>query len=263
MTRARAFQPRAFAGRRFASNVALAAALAGTSYATSAQPVPDGITSAQFADRRVVDAFAECVVAKHQSDAATYVLNSYTDWRDAPLSTPSELKDRRCIPPDASSQDASFLPNLSENAIKVALAGALVRRELPTFNAAVIKTAKALPSATLVDRLFPPEGCKKCNTERKAKFEDARVKLNNVMAPIIFGECAVRADPMNAHALIMSSPASAEETASFAALGEAFSDCLAKGSQFTATRSMLRGVLAISYYRLAHAPRVELAGAPK
>ena len=231
--------------------------------AASAQPMPKGIT-AQFADPHVVDAFAQCVVAKHPSDAATYVLGNVTDRRTAPrFSVPRSLKDKTCIPSQASREDARLLPELSEDAVKAALADALVRREFPSFDGRVIKMAKPLPSGTLVDTLFPPDACNKCDARRKAEFEDARLKLNNVMAPIIFGECAVRTDPANAHALIISEPSSAEETAYISALAAAFDNCLTKGAQFTASRSVLRGLIAISYYRIAHAPRVDLAGAPK
>jgi hypothetical protein len=245
------------------SSWAVSLALVLPSTATLAQPVPKGVTAAQLTDRALVDAFAQCIVAKHASDAIPYVLNSYTDWRERPPSTPRALKDKSCIPGQAAEHDANLLLQLSEDSIKVALAGALVRREFPTFDANVIDTAKALPSSTLVDKLFPPDGCRKCEAKRKVEFEDARAKLNNVMAPTIFGECAVRTDPAHAHALIHSWAASAEETAAFDALGAAFSNCLGQGAHFTATRSTLRGLVAISYYRIAHAPRAELAGTAK
>jgi hypothetical protein len=241
--------------------VPVSAALFASSAVSSAQPVPKEITAEQFEDARVIDAFAKCVVAKHPSDSANYVLNSYSDWRTAPTSTPGKLKDKGCIPAQASSQDTSLVLKLSENAIKAALAEALARREFRAFDATAIKTAKPLQSGSLVDSLFPPDACKKCGAKQKAEFEDARVKLNNLMAPIIFAECAVRTDPENAYAVIMSERASAEETASFNAMQPAFNSCLVRGLQFTTTRSVLRGLLALSHYRIAHAPRLKLAGA--
>jgi hypothetical protein len=228
----------------------------GASVSASAQPVPTGITAAQFTDPRVVDVFANCIVERHYSEAVTYVLNSYESWRARPLSVPSQLKDRKCIPAHVLKSDGDLLPKLSENSIEVALAVALVRREYPTFDAALIETAKPLPSGHLVDELFPPEACKKCDAKQMAEFQDARVKLNRVMAPIVFGECAVRSDPRDAHALIMAERGSAEERAVIGSLAPALSSCVVQGAQFTVTPSVLRGLAAISYYRVAHAPRV-------
>lgn len=226
-----------------------------------AQPIPPGVTAAQFSDRKVVEQFAGCVVQRHRLAAKTFVLNKLEDWRPSARSGLDAMRYENCVPASASPTDASLVRKLSDDAFKVALAGALVREEFPAFDAALIATAKPTASG-MVGNLFPAD-CKKCNEKQKAELADARAKMANIMAPAIFGECAIRTDPRDAHSLIMAAAGSTEEASSFAALRLAFSDCLLQGGQFTATRSVLRGLLAISYYRLAHAPRIALAGTTK
>ena len=80
--------------------------------------------------------------------------------------------------------------------------------------------------------------------------------MTRAMAPIVFGECVVRTDPARAHVLLMTPPGSLAERAAIDALAPAFGDCVVQGGRFTATRPILRGLVAISYYRLAHAARV-------
>jgi hypothetical protein len=229
--------------------------LSATLTATSQVSAQTEITVAQLSDPGTLEAFATCLVERHHADAATYVLGNYTEWPRGPISTRNKLKDTSCVPAQASHQDAGLLLQLSDSSMKAALAQVLVRTEFPTFDAAVILTAKPLPTGTLVDQVFPPNGCRGCTAEHLAQFRAARAKFNAGMAPLIFGECAVRTDPANTHALLMTWPGSAEEKTAFGALAAALDSCVVQGAQFTATRSVMRGLIALGYYRVAHAPR--------
>jgi hypothetical protein len=228
-----------------------------------AQPRPSGIAPAPSIDPRIVAGFARCVVERHHPEAAAYALSDYADWRTAPRTTPAALEDQSCVPATASQADASLLLKLPENSIKFALADALVRQEFPVFDAAVILTARPLKSSSLVDALYPPGACRQCGAKQLAEVQQARARMSAIVAPIVFGECAVRTDPSHAHALVMAPPGSSQEKAMLEALAAALGSCVAQGGQFAATRPMLRGIIAISYYRVAHAPRLAPGAAPR
>lgn len=67
----------------------------------------------------------------------------------------------------------------------------------------------------------------------------------------IYGECVVRADPARAKALLLAEPESAAEREGFKALQPAFSQCMPEEKTMTLDKSVLRGVVAVNYYRLA------------
>jgi hypothetical protein len=141
--------------------------------------------------------------------------------------------------------------------LRPAFAEALVRNEFPNADASVISTAQPLDYGKLVDSLWPPDACKNCRGEQLEDFENARGRSAALMAPLIFGECIVRTDPVNAHRLLMTDPASADEAAAVSALQPAFSNCVAEGQHLNTTRSVVRDVVALNYYRLARAPRAQ------
>jgi hypothetical protein len=70
-----------------------------------------------------------------------------------------------------------------------------------------------------------------------------------------YGECVVRVDPAAAKALLMTDPASKEEDVQFGAMSTALGTCLGEGRTLEFGKAALRGTIAVSYYRLAKAPR--------
>jgi hypothetical protein len=250
--------------RRVVHLFALTSMMVGTSVAAAA-PKADPAKTASPVDRQLVDSFARCLAEKHPKEAQQYALNQLPTWRRDSTDALSTLNDRRCIPPQANSQDVRALRKFPEDTLKPAVAGALVRQELRTFDAALITTAKPLPSATLADKLWiRPEECKNCGAERIKEIAHAREVTSNAMAPHVFAECVVRTDPAKAHELLMTEPASAGERSAFDALAPALSNCLARDLKFTALRGAMRDLIALNYYRLAHGPRIDaVAGARK
>ena len=211
-------------------------------------------------DRAMVDVFARCIAAKHHDDAKIYALHQYGDnWQEASRAF-FKLRDMECAPSGA----AKSLKKITEGEFKLALADALVRQDLARFDAAMIAGAQPLPNATYVDNLWrKPEDCKACNAKEMEQLADVRQKMAKALAPHLFSECAVRADPSKVHDMLMTEPNSPAELRTFQTLTPVLSQCLAEGEAMTVSRPAMRGFLALNYYRVAYAPRVAAAGASK
>lgn len=67
------------------------------------------------------------------------------------------------------------------------------------------------------------------------------------------GECIVRAAPQTAAALVHSAIGTPAEKSTFSSIVPALSGCLTAGQQFAFSPEVLRGTVALNYYRLATA----------
>lgn len=74
------------------------------------------------------------------------------------------------------------------------------------------------------------------------------------------GECAVRANATGARNLLKTKLNSKDELQAVNAMTPAFAGCLPKGLQFRPNLTTLRGMVAVNYYRLANAPKVQSKG---
>lgn len=220
-----------------------------------AAPAPAAPTREQ---QRMIGDFARCLVEKHRSEAVEFVLDSNVASNKPAI--PSRRARRDC------SSGRSALAKMDgpqRDTLLFALGDALVREEFPTFAPRVVETAQPLPAGNLVDTLWPLEACRKCKPRQLKDVRHARTRSQAILAPQVFGECVVRTDPANAHGLIVAEPGSASEGSALKALAPAFSHCVMAGARFEADRAFMRGILAVSYYRIAHAPRVRQPGAEK
>ena len=200
--------------------------------------------------RELISAIARCLVEHHRTEAADFVLHR-TVWM------PSRRSSRDCVPPKSARRNVDALLKKQRDTLLFEVAGNLVRKEFQAFDHAVIGMAQFLPSSGLVDTLWPPEACKECKPEQIKKVEEARARVEKIMAPHIFGECVVRTDTANAHRVIMAAPDSPQEDSAIQSIAPALNHCVTEGSQLKVARSLMRGILAVSYYRLAHAPRAQ------
>jgi hypothetical protein len=116
--------------------------------------------------------------------------------------------------------------------IRTALAQALVESE-PTI---------ALPDLATVPPL--EHGTVKRASDKNAATGIAMSRL---------GECVVRAAPDSSGRLVRSAVASPDESAAFEALKPAVSSCLSAGATVAFSPELLRGAVALNYYRLAKA----------
>lgn len=211
--------------------------------------------------RPLVAEYAQCIVARDRAGASDFALRKNIEWTKTGEWTVRRLLDKSCRPAQATKEQAETLGKMTPDMLRPSIADALVRVESPAFDQGLVTNAQPLPAGGLVDSLWPPDACKKCDAEQRKEFDEARAKTSASMTPYIFAECAVRADPGNAHRLLMADVNSASETSAFAALAPAFGQCVAEDAKINSSRTVLRGLIALSYYRLAHAPRVTTASA--
>ncbi len=80
---------------------------------------------------------------------------------------------------------------------------------------------------------------------KPAQGFDQSVALRN------FGDCVVRANPQQARALTLSEQASESEAKAFQALMPFFGGCLSKDSKVEFSKSVLRGIVGETLYRLS------------
>jgi hypothetical protein len=68
-----------------------------------------------------------------------------------------------------------------------------------------------------------------------------------------FGDCVSRKDSMNARALAVSIPGSADETQRLRFLSPSFNGCVIQGEKLTFSKSVIRGAVSEGLYRLSRA----------
>lgn len=201
--------------------------------------------------RRLMAEYAKCVVDRHPKQAAEALLRNVDNGTI--LKQYRMLIDGECL---VRSTHASAKMSFSGDLYRYALADALVAREFAGASVGDLSTVPPLDNLDLPDvPRPPPASASKAEIQRFEKaqksYEDAKAfRLFNA-----FGECVVRMDPSSAHALLVTTPESADEAAHFSLLQPALGECLPEGKTLTFGKVVLRGSIAVSYYRLAHAAR--------
>ena len=95
---------------------------------------------------------------------------------------------------------------------------------------------------------------------KRAKVEAERDAETTKIWLAVYGECVVRRDPTGAWTWILSKTGGPGEKAAISRLNTALGECLASGKTLNFPKDVLRGSIAISYYRLAKAPAAAAAG---
>jgi len=91
------------------------------------------------------------------------------------------------------------------------------------------------------------------NANRRARLQQAYDEAFSLAWLPHFGECVARRDPQATHAWVLATPGSLAESDVLTALNASLGACLVEGRQLHFSKSILRGTLAVSYYRLAMA----------
>jgi hypothetical protein len=201
--------------------------------------------------RRIIAEFARCAVAKHPNAAAHYLLGNAAKVEIKTLS------DADCLPKETYENFAEFAMLMPPAVFSYALADALVNAEFPTFSVSQVQDAAALTPETVDLTKFTPKPGKNYKREELEKLEKDKADALAHAAFAVFGECVVHESPSAAHTLIRAQPTSPEEAAAIQSLMPALGRCLDQGENFQANQTSLRGIVALSYYRVAHAPRVQ------
>jgi hypothetical protein len=202
--------------------------------------------------RRIMADFARCTVKRHRAEAVSYVLDPA---RHTPDERPKKLADSYCLINLTILKNADVALVLPGDMMRYAIADVLLAEEFPSFSPNLIENAAPLNHPQPNPSDFTPKPGKRYTPEQLQRIAEARVRALVRVAFAQYGECVVRTDPVGSHALINSKASSPQEFGAIQALMPAFAECLPEGQQFKSNAAMLRGVVAVNFYRLAHAPK--------
>jgi len=204
----------------------------------------------QAATRKLVADFAKCTVRWRPAKAAVFVLETRPEAQDI------SFLDGDCL---GRSRPRLQL-RLHHDGMAYVLADELARRDGSTL-AGLIGGAGPIAHREFVELPAPPEFAG--DPAKLATWKAGRERSRAYGLLSRFGECVVRTAPNQSAALISTNVASEAEQAAFEALAPALSQCVEMGGKLALNKFTLRGTVAVNLYRLARAPRILAAGAPK
>ena len=194
--------------------------------------------------REIAYKFGKCVVSRHAGGASKAILRNADN--EELRRHYSALIDPGCLNPGG----RLIFPG---DFYRYALADALVARELATVPAPDLTNVPPLDhGAVPIPPVAPPTYA---NAVDKFRYQVALKKAQETQTFRTlrqYGECVVRESPANAKALLMTEPVSPGESDRFEALQPALSACAATETM-RVSKFLLRGAIALSYYRLAQA----------
>lgn len=210
-------------------------------------------------DTRVaIQDYGRCIVRKQHDLAAAAVLRN-VDNRTL-MRQYSGLIDGRCMPtPPMSTVKVRF----AGDQFRYALADGLVSKDLLAQPAPVVS---GVPPLDHREPTLPARVDSKGRPLSDVKYAEAMKNYEEAEAFAYvsqFGECVVRANPAGALGLLRTRPDSQDEASAFTALSGALGNCVESGHKIELSKLVLRGTIAVNYYRLAMAaralPRASLA----
>lgn len=205
--------------------------------------------------RRVTLDYAKCVVNANHAKASEAILA--TSNNQAVLAHYQQLLDSDCLDSATGSGFDMHFPNAS---YLNALADALVNADFATSGEASFANRLPLAQPVYSTPSQQAVALAKIKSDRKRKELQQKFDEQSVLGWISrYGECVVRQNPEAARYWLLTPPDTPEETSRIKALSPAFSDCLGEGST-KFNRVIMRGAVAINYYRLAMATVVPGAG---
>lgn len=199
--------------------------------------------------RDIVRDFGDCIVKRHQQSASAAILanaDNHQLRRNYPY-----LFDNDCL----SFKDIGWtLVSFDGDQFRYILADALVRAE---FAKSAPLNLKVVPPLSHSDPGQPPSAVGSGGKPLRSQAYERANENYRIAAAFAFlsryGECVVRADPDEAHALILTMPNSPQEASQFATMQSTLGACLPAGQQLKFGKLDLRGTIAVNYYRLAKA----------
>lgn len=225
----------------------------------SAEPRPDFSVK----DTRIIAYdFATCVVKRRAAQAREVILANHGN--DIIMKRYPGLANADCLVNATSAKTFNDVEmRFSGDFIRYGLADALFATELAAVPPRDLSGVARLHHMVVDESAYLPEPGKKVGKRRLAELQGQRAIAAGSAALSRFGECVVRRDSRNSHALLAAKPSMPEETRALASLQPAFSTCLSEGQTFKTNRMMMRGTIAINYYRLAFAPAAPAAEIPQ
>jgi len=205
--------------------------------------------------RQVTAEFGECVVKKHRLQSIAW-LEAKTKEERAKLQ--AQVFDGDCLEKETQVRNSGIGLELPGEIAKFAIAEPLAREAIETINPATLTKAPPLTYMAPDPAAFAPDSKGHPPTAKQiADAEKAREEATLDVAFEAFGECVVRSNPISATQLLASPVSSNAEISAFGSLMPSFSECWPKNQQLTATKGMLRGTVALAFYRLTKAAQTQ------
>lgn len=206
--------------------------------------------------------YARCVVRWNRARASRAILANLDinalehQYGDIFLTTPvtyvSGCRELR-IPADTA-------VTFSGEALRSSLAEALVKAEFGESGPACMTDRAALTQAVPQPQAAFEAELASAPPARRPALQHHHDEMAAKAWLDAFAECVARRDAPNARGWIFSVPASAEEAAAVKALSPSLGECLPQGRQLNFRKDILRGAIAVNYYRLAKAPVAATTG---
>lgn len=226
---------------------------------TAAEPVEESRArrNAQLDYRDVLAAYARCEVRDNHAQSAKAVLSDldapdleryFSDiFIEKPVAYVAGC--RGLVIPDGQ----AFL--LKGEALRMKLAEALVKRDLQNETSTSFADRAPLPVREPETREELDRTLANTRTESGRKHVQEAYDMRVAQSWLShFGECIARTDPPRVHAWLLTKADTAEDVAATKALAPAFGACLGEGRKLAVGKDVLRGTVAVNYYRLTKAP---------
>ena len=199
----------------------------------AAQMILKGEPAGSAKTRRALAEFADCVIRSAPKKSRKIVLG------ELPVRVEDEnyhLIENNCVPP-VGNGDWTMI-RLEDVQLRFQLADAFIRKD-PSLDLPPLEGASALKH----------DVAERADTKPETRAFAAAISR--------FGECVVRAAPAAATRLVRSEIASEEEDDALQAMKPALSSCLSAGQTFTFSPEVVRGSVALNFYRLATAGGIQ------
>jgi hypothetical protein len=199
--------------------------------------------------------FGECVVRKHHDQAKSYLL-SVSSFAAENIQNDVNLFDRKCYSDSfEGNAGVSFVTDMYRSSV----ANALVKADFAVKNPGNL--ADRLP---LVHPSVPTwtDIAKVSDVTKRAQLKAGFARLSEEADLSRIGECMVRANSADARLWLLTVPGGAEDVSRSKALAPVFEICSKQASVVHYfNRELVRGPVAVNYYRLAYATPRQASGA--
>ena len=203
--------------------------------------------------------YGECIVKKKHSSARIFVLTPDLERGDFRRLV-QMVGDGECAAKATDARGGVAL-KFPHDTMRYTLADALVRKEFSQTAPSSLKDAGPIAQPEFDETKYQPKAGNKLKQKELDALAESRAKRLSLVYFAQYGECVVRGDPDQSRNLLLATPDSAEESSAFSALKPTLGSCVIEGKSVKFNKATLRGTVAMNYYRLAHAPRVDGAAA--
>lgn len=204
--------------------------------------------------RKFAHDYAACVVRKHHDKASEAILA--TPSNSAIIKNYSEILDSDCV---VAAGGVGIDAHFPKDTYRYALADALVNADFAGHGIESFADRLPLAQPVMVSDQQRAETLGRIKGSRQRDAADKDITGQNALAWLLrYGECIVRHDPEGTRYWLLTRPDTPEETSRIVALQPTFGGCLGDG-RLRLNRVMMRGTVAVNYYRLAMATVVPVA----